>query len=95
MEEIISGSAKWSPEGIMIGYTTWGPARGGCGHTHETIAEGVRCLEEDRKAVGSSGIGLCSDRRLQQLVLCPTDDITQHPFTREHHEVLACCEFPW
>jgi hypothetical protein len=95
MEEILFGSAKWRPGVIIMGYTTWGPARGGCGHTHETIAEGVRCLEEDQNTIGSSRTGLCSDRRLQQLVLCPMDDIIRDPLTREYHELLVCSEFSW
>jgi hypothetical protein len=76
-------------EGIMIGYTTWGPIRGGCDHVHETAEGGVRCLEKDREALDSSDQWLHSDRRLHRLVLCPPDEMTPRPLMREDHEVLS------
>ncbi len=45
-------------------YTTRGPVRGDCGHTHETIQGAHACAQRDSRAVkrGNPGIGAYSDR---------------------------------
>lgn len=45
-------------------YTTSGPVRGDCGHTHKTIQAAHACATRDARAVkrGNPGIGAYSDR---------------------------------
>lgn len=43
-------------------YTTVGPVRGGCGHSHGSLRTAVRCLHSDR--VGCRRQGGYSDRRV-------------------------------
>jgi len=62
-------------EGHKIGYTTWGNFRGGCGHIHETLEDGIACLETDRSRVSFMGDGLRADRWLYRMVLYPGGEI--------------------
>lgn len=46
----------------MTTYTTRGSVRGGCEHTHKSIAAAQKCLERDQHACKSLGVGGYSDR---------------------------------
>jgi len=75
-------------EGNKIGYTTWGNIRGGCAHIHETLQEGVGCLERDLDWVSAMGDELFTDRWLYGLVLYPDDEIVRRPLTSEDKGIL-------
>lgn len=47
-------------------YTTSGPVRGTCNHTHKTIQGAHACARRDSRAVkhGNPGIGAYSDREV-------------------------------
>ena len=75
-------------EGNKIGYTTWGNARGGCGHIHETLGEGVCCLEKEHHRMSAMGYEIPPDRWLYSLVLYPEDEIVRRPLTCEDKGVL-------
>lgn len=48
-----------------IGYTTWGPVRGCCGHYHQSTETAQRCLDAD--ASGCQGQGGYSDRHIRAI----------------------------
>ena len=75
-------------EGDKIGYTTWGNVRGGCGHIHETLGEGVVCLEREHHRMSAMGYKLPLDGWLYSLLLYPKDEIVRRPLTREDKCVL-------
>ena len=75
-------------ESNTIGYTTWGNVRGGCGHIHETLEEGVVCLERDQHWISSMSDGLRPDRWIYSLVLYPGDEITRRPLSSAEMAML-------
>ena len=68
-------------EGNKIGYTTWGNLRGGCGHIHEQLDEGMGCIARDRYWVIAMGGDLRPDRWLYRLMLYPGDEIMRRPLS--------------
>lgn len=48
-----------------IGYTTWGPVRGDCGHVHRTDEAAEACIRRDH--AGCRKVGGYSDRGVKPL----------------------------
>ena len=56
-------------------YTTRGPLRGRCGHTHKTIIEALRCRTEDEARCTSKGGN--TDRRVFAVVRGEWRELTE------------------
>ena len=80
-------------DGKKVGYTTWGNFRGGCGHVHETLGEGVGCIYRDQSWITATGDGVGSDRWLYSLVLYPGDEIMRRPLSSEDKAMLRPIRF--
>ena len=80
-------------EGSTIGFTTWGNVRGGCGHIHETLEEGVGCLDRDLHWFSAMADRLSSNRWLYGLVLSPGGEIIRRPLSSEDKAMLPRIRF--
>lgn len=58
-----------------VHYTTRGPRRGRCGHTHKTIIEALRCRAQDEVLCVSKGSH--TDRRVFAVALGEWRELTE------------------
>ena len=74
--------------GNKIGYTTWGSLRGGCGHIHEQLEEGMGCIERDQYWVSTVGGDPRPERWIYRLALYPGDEIMRRPLSSEDKSIV-------